>query len=445
MRNSNLASFCRVLALTFACAVFTGTAAETESPDGLTAQRILEKMATTYATCQSYRDSGAVTNFFNPEHIDVKPFRTAFVRPDQFRFEYDDPNPEKPYIVWAKGDEVRTWWYVRPGVQNPPSLGRGIAGATGVSGGSAHTIPVLLLPERIGGRSMALLTDLTRLPDETVDDTPCFKLQGKFADQPTTLWLERETYLIRRMVEDTKLAITTTVYRPQVDKEIPAQELEFKSTDQDFQTSPVNTHPNSLALMNIGGGKIILIVVLVLFFVLAVAVAAVAVCGRISLIVRAVQNRPPPVPSALPPAVAIQSQQRRDEEHVRLLSIFHFVFGGLALFGMGFLCVHYAIMHTIFSNPEMWKSQTQALPPKAFLGAFIWFYLFMGVILLTGLVLNVLSGLFLWQKRHRVFSLVIGGLNCLHMPFGTALGVFTIIVLSHESVRELYNGQPAMP
>ena len=122
----------------------------------------------------------------------MKPFRTAFVRPDQFRFEADDPDPEKPYVVWAKGDEVRTWWHVRPGVQKPPSLARGIAAATDVSGGSAHTIPTLLLPGQIGGRSMASLTDLTRLPDEAVDDTPCFKLQGKFADQPTTLWLEKE-------------------------------------------------------------------------------------------------------------------------------------------------------------------------------------------------------------------------------------------------------------
>jgi hypothetical protein len=133
-------------------------------------------MATTYAACESYRDSAEVTNFFSPQHIAVKPFRTAFVRPDQFRFEYDDPDPEKPYIVWAKGDEVRTWWYVKPDVQNPSSLGLGIAGATGVSGGSAHTIPDQLLPDQIGGRSVVSLTDLTRLSDDAVDDTPCFKL-----------------------------------------------------------------------------------------------------------------------------------------------------------------------------------------------------------------------------------------------------------------------------
>jgi hypothetical protein len=153
----------------------------------------------------------------------------------------------------------------------------------------------------------------------------------------------------------------------------------------------VNAHTTSLALLNIGGGEIVLI--LALLFILAVA--AVGFLGLIYLIVRAAQNRPPPAPSTLPPEVTIQNQQRRDCEHLKLLAIFHFVFGGLALVGIGFLFVHYFIMHTLFSNPDMWKSQTQAMPPKAFLDAFIWFYLFMGV--------------------------------------------FTIIVLSRDSVRELYS------
>ncbi len=199
--------------------------------------------------------------------------------------------------------------------------------------------------------------------------------------------------------------------------------------------SPINA---SLALFNIGGGEIVL--VLVLLFILALV--AFGFLGVIYLIVRAVANRPPsPAPSPLPPDVAAQGQQRKDREHIKLLAIFHFVFAGLALVGVGFLGVHYAIMHTVFSNPEMWKSQHQAMPPKAFLDAFIWFYLFMGILLLTGLVLNVLSGVFLLQKRNRLFSLIIGGLNCLQIPFGTALGVFTILVLSRDSVHQLYSGE----
>ncbi len=239
MSNSILASFCRILALTLAGAVFTGAAADKESTDGLTAQQILQKMATTYATCKSYRDSGVVTNDFGPHaagdhfprHVDVKPFRTAFVRPGQFRFEYDDSDPEKPYIVWAKAGEVRTWWYIKPGVESQPSLDDGIAGATGVSGGSAHTIPALLLPDRLTGAKLSAMTDLTRLPDETLDGTPCFKLEGKygFGNQPRTVWFEKATFLHRRIAEQSDLNKSTTDYQPEVNKEIPAKELEFNA------------------------------------------------------------------------------------------------------------------------------------------------------------------------------------------------------------------------
>jgi hypothetical protein len=34
--------------------------------------------------------------------------------------------------------------------------------------------------------------------------------------------------------------------------------------------------------------------------------------------------------------------------------------------------------------------------------------------------------------------MVIAGINCLSFPFGTALGIFTLIVLSRESVQALY-------
>jgi len=124
---------------------------------------------------------------------------------------------------------------------------------------------------------------------------------------------------------------------------------------------------------------------------------------------------------------------------LKLLSVFHFVFGGLALLGIGFLGLHYIVLHTVFSHPEMFKAQPQAMPPKAFLDIFVWFYVFMGALLLVCLVLNVLSGIFLRQRKNRLFSLIIGALNCVQIPFGTVLGIFTIIVLTRESVRELYS------
>lgn len=140
-----------------------------------------------------------------------------------------------------------------------------------------------------------------------------------------------------------------------------------------------------------------------------------------------------------PPLLPISGEQeRKDSEHVKLLAVFHFVICGLAILGLGFLCMHYLIMSSVFSNPEMWKGKNGAGPPPEFFQVFRWFYVFMGLMLILASVANVLSGVFLLRRKHRMFSLIVAGVNCLQFPFGTALGVITIIVLLRDSVRQSY-------
>jgi hypothetical protein len=43
-----------------------------------------------------------------------------------------------------------------------------------------------------------------------------------------------------------------------------------------------------------------------------------------------------------------------------------------------------------------------------------------------------------FRKRYS-FALVIACIECLFVPFGTILGVFTIVALSRESVRALFS------
>jgi hypothetical protein len=45
----------------------------------------------------------------------------------------------------------------------------------------------------------------------------------------------------------------------------------------------------------------------------------------------------------------------------------------------------------------------------------------------------------------RLFSLIVAGFMCMFFPFGTALGVFTFIVLTRESVRRLYFETESQP
>jgi outer membrane lipoprotein-sorting protein len=227
-------------------------------------QQILAALAEMYATCLSYRDSGrVVTKFFhqNPRPRTVsKPFTTASIRPDRFRFEYKSRRGEDEWdrhITWAGGAEVRTWWDVRPGIERPQSLSMALP--SGVSGGSAHTIPAMLLPQQVGGRRLTDLVDVTSLGDEALDGVTCYRLSGRFVPYPTdpaaeerrraeairltgrhperaengpiTLWIDRGTLLVRRIEHQTQFETfrteQVTEYEPAVGVTIADEELRF--------------------------------------------------------------------------------------------------------------------------------------------------------------------------------------------------------------------------
>jgi hypothetical protein len=52
----------------------------------------------------------------------------------------------------------------------------------------------------------------------------------------------------------------------------------------------------------------------------------------------------------------------------------------------------------------------------------------------------LMAGRCLSRRKGYSFALVMACVECLFVPFGTILGVFTIVVLSRESVRALFSG-----
>ncbi|MDY7038462.1 MAG: hypothetical protein SV375_20180 [Thermodesulfobacteriota bacterium] len=127
----------------------------------------------------------------------------------------------------------------------------------------------------------------------------------------------------------------------------------------------------------------------------------------------------------------------QDLQHLKLLSVFHYVVAGLAAI---FAC--FPLFHLIFGLimvffPEKMGTHGNAPPP--FIG---WiFIIFAGCFILFTLTLSVLiliSGRFIAQRRHHLFCTVMAAVECLFMPFGTVLGVFTLIVLMRDSVKELF-------
>jgi hypothetical protein len=130
----------------------------------------------------------------------------------------------------------------------------------------------------------------------------------------------------------------------------------------------------------------------------------------------------------------------RDAEHLRLLSIFHYLVAVLDAL-LGCFAIIYVIMGAVFvGNPQMFTNHNgQGAPPPALFGgvliAFGAFFLLMG----WGIAgLLACAGHFLSQRRHYTFCLVMACVSCLFMPFGTILGVFTILVLQRPQVRAMF-------
>lgn len=129
-----------------------------------------------------------------------------------------------------------------------------------------------------------------------------------------------------------------------------------------------------------------------------------------------------------PPALS-----KQDAEHLRILMILHYVVAALAFVGLGFMAIHFLLFNSLMANLK-----GQAPPPPEFFMIFGLVYAFASGFMLIGGILNLVSASNLRKRHNRTLSLIVAGLNCLQIPFGTALGVFTIIVLTRDSVREVY-------
>ena len=127
----------------------------------------------------------------------------------------------------------------------------------------------------------------------------------------------------------------------------------------------------------------------------------------------------------------------QDIDHLRLLAIFHFVAGGILAVLSFIPLIHVTVGIAILSGA--FDDMDGGSAPPAFMG---WmFVIFPSMFILGGLTMSTcmaLAGRRLRLQTGYMFCLVVAAIECTFMPFGTVLGVFTIIVLMRPSVRELF-------
>lgn len=122
----------------------------------------------------------------------------------------------------------------------------------------------------------------------------------------------------------------------------------------------------------------------------------------------------------------------RDEEHLRLLGLYHLVVAGI---NAVVLIVFFVL--PLLLGPDFLAGLNVPVPPGG--KAALQEHLIKGL-LMVGLVTVILAlnGWSIKKRQHYISCLILSCIECLSVPVGMILGVSSILVLRRESVREIF-------
>jgi hypothetical protein len=218
----------------------------TDRPIDRDAAQILRLMTAAYRDCRSYEDRGVVrTRFHGWDGFSTQiEFTTKFQRDAAFRFGYREVKSSsvvsaimretESMVIWGDTRRARMWWTVTDGVVEDSTVENAVAGATGVSAGSSHTVPRMLMPDTISGSSLADFRDAVVTSIDSVNGHDCYRVAGALSSgRATTMWIDRETFLVRRIDEgletlgDGTEVDEVTAFDPRLDVPIAPADFTF--------------------------------------------------------------------------------------------------------------------------------------------------------------------------------------------------------------------------
>ena len=135
-----------------------------------------------------------------------------------------------------------------------------------------------------------------------------------------------------------------------------------------------------------------------------------------------------------------ERQATIDNEHLRILSLCYYIYSGFnaaySLFGLFYVFMGLMVGSVISRLP----AQPNQPPPTAMFALFFGvFGAGMFVFLMGQGILKFMVAGRLRRRRSRVFCMIVAGVSCIGIPFGTTLGAFTLDVLSRQSVKPLFD------
>ncbi len=122
------------------------------------------------------------------------------------------------------------------------------------------------------------------------------------------------------------------------------------------------------------------------------------------------------------------------ESHVKILAVLHIVFGSLGLLLALAILFFFGGIAGLVGATDSSGNAHIAMPVLGVIGTFAFFVLL--VLSLPGLIAGV--GLLQFQPWARILTIVLSVLELIHVPFGTALGIYGLWVLLSQGTERLF-------
>ena len=206
-------------------------------------------------------------------HTDTQPFDTRFVRDEGYRYEFTKEHGEDPIVIWTVGGIAKSWWSDPEMGKEYESILYATAVALGVSGGSSHRVPSMLLHKSspaylarpLPRAYLARPSKSELLTEEKLDGKLCYKVDLTFkrsarqlergeqeSQRHETVWIDQGSFLLLKVHQSrvvdgppaglppdffaklTAIPMTpfttesTTTYRPDINGPISTAELSFR-------------------------------------------------------------------------------------------------------------------------------------------------------------------------------------------------------------------------
>ena len=150
-----------------------------------------------------------------------------------------------------------------------------------------------------------------------------------------------------------------------------------------------------------------------------------------------------PVAPLVPPVPGLDFQLESYAGKVRALSVVWFIYAAYSLLvGFAGLTFAHAFFFNHFGN---WGHGPWADGPPMWLGPAIFHFVWVAVVIRAALALVTAWGLYERTQWGRIVAIVAAILSLIRFPFGTALGIWTLVVLlgyRNSTLYEQLNWKP---